>query len=67
MWLGKFLFERSLAIWGNWFGTSAELPPIDVERVFELARMLHEKNRPLDLIGSNVALEPSNARAFNRD
>lgn len=61
------LFQRSLVIWGNRFGTSRGLPSIDVERVLELARVLHEKNRAMDVIGSNVRLEPRRARTFNRE
>jgi len=34
---------RGVALLGNWFGTSRDLPSIDVERVLELARILSEK------------------------
>lgn len=58
---------RGVALMGNWFGTSRDLPSINVERVLELARILSEKNRPLDLTESKVIPKPHGARNLKRE
>ncbi len=58
---------RGVAPLSKWFGTSRDLPSIDVERVLELARILSEKNRPLDLTESNVIPKPRGARNLKRE
>ena len=58
---------RGVALLGNWFGTSRDIPSIDVERVLELARILSERKRPLDLTESKVIPKPHGAKNLTRE
>lgn len=60
---GRYLFKRGSATWADWFGASRDLPSINVERVLELARVLHEKNRTPYLLETNAVLKTSGTRA----